>query len=446
MIKSLLRTIRSLGFGVVLVGIASQAQAGPVVTPTPSQPADGAINTTQAQPAPVVTPNLSQPAEVGSVPSQEKVWPTVTATLNRFDPGGFPLIKRTVLDPNGDGKSPPDVREIDPGRLSFSQTGGTYSRDLVGSAPGHFYGFCGEPLEDVSQGGTYTWNLMPLEYNANDIGTMGEAKADKIRELFGRWFPNFSASLTATQAAALQIAVWEIVRENPNNPLDVTAGSSSFAGTDPSIALAQTYLQSINGEGPKQGNLYTLTVDGVQDMIVQIPPREPELQGITFTGNVMPLRYDSSSYGNGGNGGNFGGSNAGDVGQSSGFGSPTSGSFGGASRGAALQVPSSETPLPNSSNPLDFPYHWTPISGSNTLIPPTPPNLGPITDPNPKSNDPNPKSDDPNPPTGGGNQTPIVPVPTPEPSTIGALAFGGLVALGLFLRNRGKNGGARPAA
>ncbi|MEZ5398318.1 MAG: PEP-CTERM sorting domain-containing protein [Bryobacteraceae bacterium] len=157
------------------------------------------------------------------------------------------------------------------GLFNLVPTGGTYAGDLNPVGPAIF-AFCVEPLEGVSPGSTYTWEVSPLESGATNIGGMGAARADRIRELFGEAYPLFGGPLDAMQASALQIAIWEIVREQ-NATLSVTGGTTRFqneslAGT---LALAQSYLDLVDGNGPRLQNLLALTLVGNQDLLVQSP-------------------------------------------------------------------------------------------------------------------------------------------------------------------------------
>jgi hypothetical protein len=134
-----------------------------------------------------------------------------------------------------------------------------------------FMAFCIEPREFVSPGSTYTYTLNPLSSGATNIGGMGATKAGELAELFGRYYPDFTVTLDALHASALQIAAWEIVREN-SGTLNVSTGNVQYLNpADPAaLALAQTYLSSLTGTGPKLTNVYALTEVGAQDVIVQI--------------------------------------------------------------------------------------------------------------------------------------------------------------------------------
>lgn len=179
------------------------------------------------------------------------------------------LTSESIQRDVGDGAGFVDTST---GEFSFTRTGGT----LVGGPAGNFLSFCIEPREFVSAGSSYTYDFSDLSQGATNIGGMGVAKADLLRELFGRYYPLFTVSLDATHASALQIAAWEIVREN-SGVLNVASGNVVFRNAaDPAaLTLAQTYLSSLNGKGPKATGLYALTAVGSQDVIVQYATPEP---------------------------------------------------------------------------------------------------------------------------------------------------------------------------
>lgn len=162
------------------------------------------------------------------------------------------------------------------GIFHFQRTGGTEPTFNVTN----FYAFCIEPREFVSPGSTYLYDWSPLENGATNIGGMGVSRANLLRELYARYFPNFWAatSLNSTTAGALQIATWEIVRET-SGTLNVTSGTTRFQNpaNAAALTLAQTYLSSLTGS-PGLSNLHALTRIGAQDLVVQDVP-EPAWLG-----------------------------------------------------------------------------------------------------------------------------------------------------------------------
>jgi hypothetical protein len=162
------------------------------------------------------------------------------------------------------------------GIFTFTRSGGTFT----GALNGTFSAFCIEPREFVSAGTTYTYDFNALEQGTTNIGGMGTVKANELRELFGRYYPVLGAALTSDQGSAMQIAVWEIVRET-SATLNIHNGNVTFQNpANPAVdttamILAQTYLSSLDGTGPKLNNIYALTsgslgVPGNQDLVVQV--------------------------------------------------------------------------------------------------------------------------------------------------------------------------------
>lgn len=221
---------------------------------------------------------------------------TITYRLDGFNPSPYATFGRSVIDPGSNNQvDPTDTRinssRMDGGRFVATRTGG----DWPGSFPSGdiFYSFCIEPRQFVSIGGVYTDELVPLELGTTNIGGMGSAKAERLRELFGRYLPDFTMPLTRLEAGALQIAVWEIVRED-SGVLNVYSGDIYFypgAAENPVgvVALAQSYVQSLDGTGRKLTNLYALISPTSQDLIVQLP--EPGTLLLTAAGLLAVSRF-----------------------------------------------------------------------------------------------------------------------------------------------------------
>lgn len=186
---------------------------------------------------------------------------------------------------------------------TFTRSGGTDTSTLAG-APGGFLAFCIEPFEDAALGATYTYTVAPLASgdNSSIAGGIGALKATQISELFGQFAPNLATPIAATQAAALQVAIWEIVSELPSNPFDVLHGNTYFttpgsADATDMLNLAQGYLNYVsgaNGMGPMAQGLTALTINGNQDMLVQVVSAAPEpgtwmmmILGFGLVGNAM---------------------------------------------------------------------------------------------------------------------------------------------------------------
>jgi hypothetical protein len=209
---------------------------------------------------------------------------TVNATWVGTNPAGGTVV-RTILTGPG---APQTSATLGVDRFDMQYNTGTIANTFVGSGmPGRFYAFCIEPRQTISANQVVNYDYVPLEQGTTNLGGMGTTKAGLIAELFGRWLPNLDASITSVQAGALQVAIWEIVRELPGNPLDVFAGNIFFAtpeSTVGTLALAQTYVQSLTGGGPRAIGLSALNSGimgdpavnaGTQDLLVQVRVPEP---------------------------------------------------------------------------------------------------------------------------------------------------------------------------
>lgn len=153
------------------------------------------------------------------------------------------------------------------GQFNWTRTGGTYA-----GAQGAFMAFCTELTEHVGAGNGYSYEVKPLELAPDSLGGMGAAKAELIRELFGRFYsPAFGAVLSSDRATAMQLSIWEIVYEN-HAGLDLNSGAAQFTNDNAAaFTLAQSYLAALDGSGPRDNSLMTMSAAGIQDQIIPTP-------------------------------------------------------------------------------------------------------------------------------------------------------------------------------
>jgi hypothetical protein len=187
---------------------------------------------------------------------------TITATFSQVSPSG--TIERSLDSGTNWG-------QYNIGRFIFTFSSMPPGVSFEGTAT-TFIGFCVEPLEGVTVGNTYSWTLATLDQGATNIGGMGATRADQIARLLSAALPSFTGTITNLQASALQIAIWEIVRET-SGTLNVTNGTVRFrnesvAGT---LTQAQTWLNMLSSTNPPAPltNLGALIQTGVQDIVVQ---------------------------------------------------------------------------------------------------------------------------------------------------------------------------------
>ena len=173
------------------------------------------------------------------------------------------------------------------GRFNFTRTGGDHPTTPLPDSPAStFWAFCIELGQAVSFGESVNYDVLPLEMGSNVTGGLGAARADSIRELLGSVYPDFSQVLANNQYAALQIAIWEITRENfAANGYDVLTGDVTFSGSAAAIlSLANTYLAQVDGVGPRARGIRALVNERRQDMLVQFPVPEPGSLALALMG------------------------------------------------------------------------------------------------------------------------------------------------------------------
>jgi hypothetical protein len=183
---------------------------------------------------------------------------TICATFNGVNPGSDGQYS---LDGGANwGNTGPA------GLFNWTRTSGSYA-----GAQGNFWSFCTELGEHVGGGSNYCYDVRDLQ-DAPSSGPMGSAKANLLRELFGRHYtPAFGSSLSGTVAAAMQLSIWEIVFEN-SGTLDLSTGNALLTNNDASaVVLAQSYLASLDGTGPLNNDLVVMSASGVQDHIIPTP-------------------------------------------------------------------------------------------------------------------------------------------------------------------------------
>jgi hypothetical protein len=130
--------------------------------------------------------------------------------------------------------------------------------------------------------------------------TIGTTKEKYIQELWGRYYdPAWTTGDTftspqKTKAAVFAIALWEIVYEDfSGNPMDWnvmtdgTPGSGGFAADYMYASIANDWLHSLDGTGPR-ADLRVFSPDGYQDFLVAVP--EPMTIILLTTGSLVMLK------------------------------------------------------------------------------------------------------------------------------------------------------------
>jgi hypothetical protein len=177
---------------------------------------------------------------------------TLSAHLVDVSPG---------LSVNGTLDNGAFVQDYDSGVLRFTE----------------FDAFCVEPFEGISYGES-------LVYDIQNPGTL--ANYDTISRLIGGYL---ASGQTASDAAAVQWAIWETTSEITSSPsvLDGNVRITTPAG-DSIAALANNYLLNANSFAP--ASLVYLTNNGRQDVVSWNVIPEPASLGLAALSGLLLLR------------------------------------------------------------------------------------------------------------------------------------------------------------
>ncbi|MBN2181895.1 MAG: PEP-CTERM sorting domain-containing protein [Sedimentisphaerales bacterium] len=180
------------------------------------------------------------------------------------------------------------------GVTMLEKTGGYGDADYWANGP--IAAVCAEQYESPSNELLEYSVLMPedtyVRSGTSGIGLMGTAKADYLRELWGRYYDSSwtSGSYTETQkifAAAFSAAVKEIIHEDlPESTYEWDVTNGTFYIDYDYSSIANLMLYSLDGTGPS-ANLRVFSYDGAQDYIVEVP--EPATMVLLGCGGVLGL-------------------------------------------------------------------------------------------------------------------------------------------------------------
>lgn len=201
---------------------------------------------------------LSVLAVTAAAGSASATGPDITAQFN----GIIPSVPITWSVTGGAFTNPGAA-----GCFNWDRLGGTYT-----GVSGNFNGFCLELTETIQEPNIYTYKVVPLDLAPDGDGTftfpLGPVGADQLAEMWAAWYPTLNP-LDPVECAAFQIAIWEIVYDN-NLILNGFGDSLQIGAPAAVLALAQTYLNVIDGIGPR-ATLDAFTHPTAQDQVVPGP-------------------------------------------------------------------------------------------------------------------------------------------------------------------------------
>ncbi|HZY88977.1 MAG TPA: hypothetical protein VFE78_29400 [Gemmataceae bacterium] len=187
----------------------------------------------------------------------------VTATFDTVNPGEVVTIHDTQSSVNNE-----------------SGWAGQYEfKNASGYLTGNFGGFCIDINQNIYP------NQPPVTFQVANLKdapvpgqSMGQLRANLIGEL---WSNDYSQALTSSSnAAAFQVAIWEIINEtntdtHGNLVLNVSSGQFWVTDSTPNstaLTTANNWLSGLELDGlGKTANLIALTSTQFQDYVVQAP-------------------------------------------------------------------------------------------------------------------------------------------------------------------------------
>ena len=191
-----------------------------------------------------------------------------TATFSNVSPGEVVTITDAALSINGESGWAGDYNFVNASGILNSSS---------------YLGFCIDIAQDIFSNQTVTWSVTSLADAPTPGTAMGQTNANLIAEL---WYNDYAQVGTSnSNAAAFQVAIWEIINGGISNlsfnPATATLSNGTLKVTetaDPdTLSTAYTWLQQLNleqlnGNGPTAPGLIALTSSDYQDYVVQDVP------------------------------------------------------------------------------------------------------------------------------------------------------------------------------
>ncbi len=175
------------------------------------------------------------------------------------------------------------------GIFDWTRTGGDASNPT-----GDFKSFCVELDQTLSLGNTFTYEIIatsegPKPGLALGAGPMGQTKADMLAKLWAAHFDQ--ALLSNANAAAFQVAVWEIVYDGNLDLFDggFQARYTNLGSAPVFVQTAQSWLDGL-GNLTEMAALRVMSNGSRQDQLVMVPLPAAAWAGLSLIGAVAMRR------------------------------------------------------------------------------------------------------------------------------------------------------------
>ncbi len=176
---------------------------------------------------------------------------------------------------------------------------------LASHVGSHVWGFCFDADDYIGYGNeTYSVGTLESSLGSDKAGLINQLWANHYNSAWetstflennGLYYPPDTAS--NRKALAMALAIYEIVYEDSQSPLDISSGNFKVHSTGPVAAegIAQGWLDNLVDLTVYTGptiQLATMTAPGYQDMIIQIPePASMAMIGLVSGGAVFVRRW-----------------------------------------------------------------------------------------------------------------------------------------------------------
>ncbi len=191
---------------------------------------------------------------------------TITATLGNIQTNV--TVTRTI---SNSAVGPTTPTNVEVGLIAFTLSSGET-----------FYTYCVEPQQATGPVGTVTtFTVDPtLRLAPGNVGGMSGVQVAALLLALGQLANPFDPGLSALDQAAMQVALWEITRENVASTYSVSSGNVTMtnASLNGVLTRAETFLAAVNngtGTPYAAGRVSAWINTDRQDMLVQVPVPEP---------------------------------------------------------------------------------------------------------------------------------------------------------------------------
>lgn len=165
--------------------------------------------------------------------------------------------------------------------ISGTFSGGAFTMTDTTTGGPSFAAWCVDIFDGMAATQNYTFKSGATFYSADP------GKATALSHLASNWLS--AATTSASNSAAFQLAVWEIVNETSGGTYSLTAGN--FRGTSSTAAVlteANLMLANLTGTLTYTTNIWAQnTAHSTQDLAVFAPVPEPESYAMMLAGLGM---------------------------------------------------------------------------------------------------------------------------------------------------------------